>query len=247
MPATDVLIRIDTEEPITIKGATIQGDLDFTQLRRKVPGGSYGLRVGMVKEFYTKLKAPLVLEDCVIDGSIITFREDRRRLLLKEFFVAFDASIILRRCKITGPVTFEKLTFYDQLVIEECEFEDKVRFEKVRFSKTPEINANIYLKSLENNKTNWDEASGKLTDGNKELKKKDVSIAIVLRNPSAQDTPIQFGDNKWNLSPQSTSTLNATPGTKIFLLERGKKKRELMTVSKEMAGQIFDVTRLNTP
>ena len=243
MPASDVLLRIDTEAPITIQNATIQGDLDFTQLRRKTPGGSYGGRVGMVKEFYTKLKAPLVLEDCVIDGSIITFREDRRRLLLKEFFVAFDASLTLRRCRITGPVTFERLTFYDRLVIEDCEFEDQVTVNQVRFSKTPEVSGNTLHKGLVNERSNWDEESGSLKGGNQELAKKDESIAIVLRNPSAHDVPIQFGDNKWNLSPRGTSTLRAAPGTKIFLTERGQKKRELITLSADLAGQIIDVTR----
>ncbi len=247
MPAADVLLRIDTEELVTIKNAMIQGDLDFTQLRRKTPGGSYGGRVGVVKEYYTKLKAPLILEDCVIDGSLITFREDRRRLLLKEFFVAFDASLILRRCRITGPVTFERLTFYDGLILEECEFEDEVRIEKVRFSKTPQINKNTYHKGLVNQGSNWDEITGKLTEGDDKLTKKDDSIAIVLRNPSANDIPIQFEDNKWNLSPKSVSNLRAAPGVKIYLTERGEKKRELMTLTPEMAGQIFDVTRLATP
>lgn len=247
IPATDVLIRIDTEEPITIKNASIQGDLDFTQLRKKTPGGSYGGRVGMVKEFFTKLKAPLTLEDCVIEGGIITFREDRRRLLLKEFFVAFDAPLILRRCKITGPVSFERLTFYDRLVIEDCEFEEKVRIDQVRFSKAPEASGNTLHKGLENKRSNWDEETGNLTDGDQELAKKEPSIAIVLRNPSSQDVPIQFGDNKWNLSPRGNSTLRAAPGTKIYLTERGQKKRELLTLSPEMAGHIFDVTRLTTP
>jgi len=247
IPAADLLIRIDTEEPVTIKNATIQGDLDFTQLRRKTPGGSYGGRVGVVKEYYTKLRAPLVLEDCVIDGSLITFREDRRRLLLKEFFVAFDASLILRRCRITGPVTFERLTFYDGLILEECEFEDEVRIDKVRFSKTPQISQNTYQKGLVNQGSNWDEQTGKLTGGDEKLAEKDDSIVIVLRNPSAKDVPIQFEDNKWNLSPQSVSNLRAAPGVKIYLTERGQKKRELMTLTPEMAGQIFDVTRLSTP
>ncbi len=247
IPASDVLLRIDTEEPITIKNATIQGDLDFTQLRRKTPGGSYGGRVGVVKEFYTKLRAPLVLENCVIEGSVITFREDQRRLLLKEFFVAFDKSLILRRCRITGPVTFERLTFYDHLVLEDCEFEAPVRIDKVRFSNAPEVSGNTYHKGLVNERSNWDEHRGSLTGGDDELAKKDDSIAIVLRNPSAKDVPIQFGDSKWNLSPRGNSTLRAAPGTKIYLTERGQKKRELMTLTAEMAGQIFDVTRLATP
>jgi hypothetical protein len=247
MSAADVLLRIDTEEPITIKKATILGDLDFTQLRRKTPGGSYGGRVGVVKEYYTKLKAPLILEDCIIDGSLITFREDRRQLLLKEFFVAFDASLVLRRCRITGPVTFERLTFYDQMILEECEFEDEVLIDRVRFSKNPKISQNTYRKGLVNKGSNWDEKTGQLTEGDEKLLKKDNSIVIVLRNPTAKDVPIQFEDSKWNLSPRSTSNLRAAPGTIIYLTERGQKKRELMTLTPEMAGQIFDVTRLTTP
>ena len=50
-------------EPIELKGKTIVGDLDFTRLQKKYRGGSYGVRRGVVKEFFTKLRAPLVLRN----------------------------------------------------------------------------------------------------------------------------------------------------------------------------------------
>lgn len=247
MPASDVLLRIDTEEPITIQGAHIEGDLDFTQLNKKTPGGSYGARVGMVKEFYTKLRAPLTLEDCVIEGGIITFREERRRLLLKEFFVAFDAPLILKRCRIQGPAVFERLAFYDEVVMEDCVFEDELRFEAVRFSKAPQVSGSEFLEGLTNKKTNWDPEKEELKASEDQKSEAQPSITLVLRNPSSQDVPIQFADNRWNLSPHGDSTLSAAIGTKIYLTGPGQRKRELLTVTREVAGQIIDVTRMTTP
>jgi hypothetical protein len=73
LSATDLLKRIDQEKPIKLTNTTINGNLDFTQLERKTRGGSYGGRVGRVKEFFTKLRAPLMLEHCTINGDLITY------------------------------------------------------------------------------------------------------------------------------------------------------------------------------
>ena len=242
--AIDLLKRIDGEKPIELKGVSISGDLDFTKLSKKYRGGAYGGRVGRVKEYYTKLRAPLVLEDSTINGAIITFREERQRLLLKENFVAFDAPLVLRRCRIQGEATFESLTFYDKLVIEDCVFEKPVRFEKVHFAQAPEIVRNYFSKGLANRKTNWTRNSDAVITPVKKRPTGNPGLAVTLRNPSSQSVPIQFGDNRWNLSPKGHSTLLAAPGTKVYLTKDGEKKRVLLTITPEIAGQRFDVTRL---
>lgn len=247
MPASDVLLRIDTEEPVTIQNAHIEGDLDFTQLKKKTPGGSYGARVGMVKEFYTKLRAPLTLENCVIEGDIITFREERRRLLLKEFFVAFDAPLILKGCRIEGEVAFERLAFYDAVVLEDCVFENEVRFEEVHFSQAPNIQGSEFPEGLTHRKTNWNPEDGALEGADRPNEEPRATITLVLRNSSAHDMPIQFADNRWNLSPHGDSTLSALEGTTIFLNAPGQPKRALLTVTRQVAGQIVDVARIATP
>ncbi|MGK0184912.1 MAG: hypothetical protein ACI9R3_000686 [Verrucomicrobiales bacterium] len=244
--AADLLQRIDGEKPVRIASATITGDLDFTRLKRKTRGGSYGGRVGQVKEFFTKLKAPLLLEDCVIEGGIITFREERKRLLLKEYFVAFDAPLTLRRCQVRGAVDFERLTFYGNVVIEDCVFDEKVRFEKVHFSKPPTILRNGFKKGLIDRETNLKEKpkTERRVAAKKEQPAAAFDIPVVLKNPSRRAVAIQFGKEKWTLSPKGTSTLQAASGTKIFLIKKGKKDRVLLTVTPEIAGETFDVTRL---
>lgn len=244
--AADLLKQIDEERPLRISEATITGDLDFTRLKRKTRGGSYGGRVGQVKEFFTKLRAPLVLEDCVIEGGIITFREERKHLLLKENFVAFDAPVTLRRCHVHGQVDFERLTFYSHVIIEDCIFDQEVRLEKVRFSKPPTIRRNEFKKGLIDRETNLKEKpeAERQVARKKEKPMENPRIPVVLKNPSRRSVAIQFGKEKWTLSPRGSSTLQAVSGTKVYLTKNGKKLRVLFTVTPGVAGETFDVTRL---
>lgn len=247
--AEALLRRINAEESVRIHGKRIVGDLDFTALDNKYPGGSYGVRIGRVREIFTKLKSPLHLEDCVIDGAIITFTEERKRLLLKENFVAFDGPLILRRCRFLGPVTFERLTFYNEVVIEDCVFEKPVRIEKVRFIRPPTIGGNRFVDGIVHRDSNWSPIPDQPRTAGAETPKDGASdsdetdISIVLKNPSSRSVAIQFGKDRWNLSPHGSSTLRTAPGTSVYLLRNGKKDRLLLTVTPDIAGKTVDVTR----
>lgn len=244
--AQALLEKIDRGQPLKLKNAQITGDLDFTQLRDKRAGGSYGGRVGRVKEFYTQVNVPLVFENCEFTGSIVTFREERKRLLLKEYFVRIQSPITFKNCTFRKPVTFERLLFSKLVIIQDCVFEEPLRFEKMKFKDSPIINGNRYKKGIKNRKTNW---TGKsliqtTTQSKKERSKSSSGLSVTLKNPSFKSVQIEFGKHRWNLSPLGHSTLQAQPGTAIYLYEKGKRQRILLTLGKEIDGKTFDVTRL---
>ncbi|MEM7392520.1 MAG: hypothetical protein AAF492_09230 [Verrucomicrobiota bacterium] len=47
-----------------------------------------------------------------------------------------------------------------------------------------------------------------------------------------------------NALSSSAATLEATEGTRIYLMENGKRNRELLIVTADKAGRVYDVTRL---
>jgi len=59
-------------------------------------------------------------------------------------------------------------------------------------------------------------------------------------------SPYEIPQEAPSASPleSGTSTLQAAPGTKIYLTKKGKRDRVLLTLTPEIAGKKFDVTRL---
>ena len=237
-----ILQMINRQEAVTLEGATITGTLDFTLLEKQHPSGSYGVRNGQVKRFTAKVKQPLVLKNCTIQGGIRTTREEQNGRLLKEYFTAFDAALVLENCTFQGPLDFEEMAFYGAVVLKNCTFQERVRFEKVHFAIAPTEEGNAFKKQLSIQDTNWNEEEEKLVTPTP--KEPDNRVQFTLRNTSLKPISIKFGQTVWNLSPVSTSSLLTEPGQDIYLLYKGKKERLLLTVKPELQGQTVDVAKL---
>lgn len=240
--AESILQRINAQEHVELEGVTITGDLDFTTLEKKFRGGSYGIRKGMVKEFFTKLSAPLVLRNCRIEGEIITYTETEKPGLVKHNFTAFDEKATFDNCTFAERVTFEKMTFYQGVEFRNCTFEERLKFRKVHFSKPPVFEGNELADKLVNVETNWTGTSGKLAE--KPAGQERNSVTIVLKNSSLKDIDIRFGWTTWTLSPLGKSSLIADLGQEIYLWKNGSKSRRLITVTEDMEGQVFDVAKM---
>ncbi|MEZ4957005.1 MAG: pentapeptide repeat-containing protein [Saprospiraceae bacterium] len=241
--ASEIIDQINKMEPVEITGKTIVGDLDFSRLDKQFRGGSYGVRNGVVKEFYSKLHAPLQLKDCVIKGAIITFSSDQKPGLLKENFVAFDELASFENCRFEQDVTFERMTFYQGLVIKDCIFQEGLTFNKVHFSKPPVISGGNVLDQLKSKDTNWSSVPSELQPM-PPMPNESNSVTLILRNPTLKSIDIRFERKTWTLSPLGYSSLVTEPGTEIYLLKNGKKDRLLLTAAKEMDGEEFDMSKL---
>lgn len=240
--ASDILQMVNKKEKVELEGVTIKGDLDFTSLNKKFRGGSYGVRKGVVKEYFTKLLAPLILKNCTIEGDIITFSENQTPGVLKENFVAFDEVAIFENCQFRGDVTFERMTFYQGIEIRNCTFEQKLNFDRVHFSIAPIIEGGNTMSQLSKRKTNWAEIRGEIPK--KEERDRSNEVTIIFNNDTFKDVQIKFGFTTWNLNPLGKSSLLTDIGTDIYLFEDGKKQRVLLTASKENDGKEFKLSKL---
>lgn len=241
LSAAVILKKIDREEKVELTGATISGDLDLTQLSKKYKGGSYGVRRGLVKEFYTKVKAPLILKNCTLDGSIVTRSDERTPGVLKENFVAFDAPVVFENCRFRGVATFESLTFYQSLTIKNCVFEEDLIFEKIHFAGQPVIEGNDIRGRLVNRQTNWSDDTRQLIPPPSQPQ---GQVTLILQNTSFGSIEIKFGNTKWTLSPLGKSTLVSEDGQEIFLVKNGREERRLLTVTADLEGKTIDIAKL---
>ncbi len=239
--ADAILQKIDREEAVEITDAVITGDLDFTKLEKKYKGGSYGVRVGMVKEFYGKLKSPLVLKNCTVKGDVITRSDEKTPGVLKEYFTAFDANVVFENCRFEGNLSFEQLTFQEGITIRNCVFEENLAFENVHFAKPPMISGNDYKGKLVIEKTNWSEKTEQLIPP---PPKDENVVTFTIKNSSLQTIYFKFGKNTWNVSPLGSSGITTSKGEGIYLVKDGKKDRLLFTASAEYDGKTVDITKL---
>ena len=240
LTADELLERIDKKEHVELEGVTITGDVNFEKLEKKYRGGSYGVRKGVVKEFFTKLRAPLILKNCRIEGEFITYSETEKPGVVRHNFTAFDEVAIFENCVFEEGVTFEKMTFYQGVEFRNCTFEDGLTFSKVHFSKPPVFENNEVKGRLVNRETNWEKNNGSLTPPPPERE----TVTVVFKNTSLENVEIRFDRTTWTLNPLGKSSLLAEPGLEIYLWENRSKKRLLLTVTEEMEGQVFDVAKL---
>ena len=240
--ASDILQKINKKEKVELEGVTIKGDLDFTSLNKKFRGGSYGVWRGVVKEFFTKLLAPLILKNCTMEGDIITFSEKQTPGVLKENFVAFDEIAIFENCQFKGDVTFERMTFHQGIEIRNCTFDNKLKFNKVHFSIAPIIEGGNAIDRLDRSRTNWAEIRGEAPK--KKERDRSNEVTIIFINDTFKDVQIKFGHTNWNLNSLGKSSLLTDIGTDIYLFENGEKQRVLLTASKENDGKEFKLSKL---
>lgn len=236
-----LLAQIERGESVNLEGAIITGDLDFTQLNNKKKGGSYGIRNGAVREYIAQVTAPITLTNCTLQGRIRTRSEEQDGRVRREYFTAFRAPLILENCRLQGDAAFESLTFDEQLTIRNCTFQENLTFEKIHFTTPPVLEENTYRGRLINRETNWPERAKASSPPPAPEEK---AVTILLKNPSLAAVEIQFGADRWRLSPLGTSTLQTAAGQKIYLRKDGKRDRLLLTVTPEIAGKTIDVTKL---
>lgn len=238
--AEEVLERINRGKAVELDGVTIVGDLNFEKLEKKYRGGSYGVRKGVVKEYFTKLRAPLVLKNCRIKGEVITYSETERPGVVRHNFTAFDEKAIFENCIFEEKVTFEKMTFYQSVEFRNCTFEDGLTFSKVHFSQPPTFENNKVDGRLVNRETNWEKEKSLLSPPAPERE----TVTVVFKNSSLEDVEIRFDRTTWTLNPLGKSSLLAEPGLEIYLWKNHSKDRLLLTVTEDMEGEVFDVAKL---
>jgi hypothetical protein len=237
--ADDIIQQINNKETVQISDAVINGDLDFTQMKKKYKGGRYGIRGGIAQEYFTRIEAPLTFANCVFTGDIITRSEVKVGREKKENFTTINAAMTFADCAFDGLVTFESIGISEVLTFRSCIFKKTLRFEHASFDKEPVLEDNVYQEKFINQNTNW--------DANKDRKTNHPSIAddmvsITLHNPTIRSIKIIFDEKHWNLSPFGKSGITSSVGTKIYI--DGKDgKRLAMTLDKDMDTQIFDISK----
>jgi hypothetical protein len=233
--------EINDGKSIEYENVTIRGDFDFTLIQKKSKGGSYGIRGGVAKEYIGKVTAPVMFKNCVFLGEVITFNENRLPGVRKENFTWFEAPVTFIGCTFQERAQFLRMNIKGLLKIEDCVFEDDIRFDKIGFAQTPIFQNNDIKGSFTNKRTNWLSEAVSLKS---EKPRPANAVTVNLKNASLKKVNIKFGSNQWTLSPLGTSGLNTYVGQKIYLLKKGENKEILLEVTKAMDGQTIDVSKL---
>jgi hypothetical protein len=233
--------EINDGKPIQYENVTIRGDFDFTLIQNKSKGGSYGIRGGVAKEYIGKVTAPVMFKNCVFLGEVITFSESRVPGVRKENFTWFEAPVTFKGCTFQERAQFLRMNIRGLLKIEDCVFEDDIRFDRIGFAQTPIFKDNDIKGSFTNKRTNWLSEAVSLKS---EKPRPANAVNVNLKNSSFKKINIKFGSNKWTLSPLGTSGLDTHVGQKIYLLKKGENEEILLKVTKAMDGQTIDVSKL---
>lgn len=235
-----IIQEINDGKSVQYENVTIRGDFDFTLIQKKSKGGSYGIRGGVAKEYIGKVMAPVTFINCTFLGEIITFKENRVPGVRKENFTWFEAPVTFRGCTFQERAQFLRMNIRGLLTIEDCVFEDDIRFDRVGFAQTPIFGNNDIKGSFTNKRTNWLSEAVSLKS---EKPRPANAVNVNLKNSSFKKINIKFGSNKWTLSPMGTSGLETFVGEKIYLVKKGEPKEILLEVTKEMDGKTIDVSK----
>ena len=237
--AQNIISMLDTKQEINISDATIVGDLNFTDIEKKYKGGRYGVKGGIAQEYFSRVSNNMTFTNCTFSGEIITQTEVWKGRERQENFTTFLAHITFKNCQFNENVTIESIRIMELLTIEDCTFEKSIKFKHANFDVVPVFQNNQINGRLVNEKTNWNQEIPAIE---KPQPRADDMVKITLKNPTLKKINIKFGNEKWTLSPISTSELERRAGTKIYIEEKGK-DRLLMVLDKSMDYTKVDVTK----
>ena len=238
--AQDILQLVSEGASVKIANATIVGDLDFTKVKKKFKGGSYGVRGGIAQEYFTRVTAPITFTSCEFLGAVLTKSELKVGREQQENFTNLRADVTFIKCVFNRPVRFESMGIKETVTFANCTFMKELKFEHVTFDKAPQLSDNIFNVGFSNRNTNWKADRAQIE---KPISiKKNNDVHLTLHNPTMRSIKIVFGSSNWNLSPFGKSGVSSAVGTEIFILDGGL-KRLAFTINESQEGSIIDISK----
>ncbi|WP_028668173.1 pentapeptide repeat-containing protein [Runella zeae] len=121
VPASEIFRAIDQNKSVQYDGIVVTGDLDFTELsNRKVKKEKSAWA-----EVKTVVEVPVVFRNCIFKGDVIAYKHIEENGRRSKVFVV----------EITGGGTTYSADFRENVVFENCTFENGSEFKYSTFSK----------------------------------------------------------------------------------------------------------------
>ena len=162
--ASDIIAKINRNEPVSYQNATITGDLDLTNLanRREVREGSWQ---GDSQQFLSEVKVPLSFKNCTFTGNVLAYRtdeSDERRLVKmsnKVYNADFTEAVTLENCTFEKNAAFKYSTFRQRAVVTGNTFRDDALFKYAKFRSAADFSGSTFRGYADFKYTQFNESS----------------------------------------------------------------------------------------
>lgn len=117
--ANDIIAKINRKEAVSYQNATINGDLDLTNLanRKEMREEGWGSR-----NYLSVVEAPLSFKNCTFKGKVLAYRSE------EEDGKLFNNNTIVYNADFTEAVTFEGCRFDDDAAFKYSKFSQRALF-----------------------------------------------------------------------------------------------------------------------
>ena len=164
LTASDIIAKINRNEPISYQNATITGDLDLTNLanRREVREGSW---TGNSKQFLSIVNVPLTFKNCTFTGKVLAYRtneSDERRLVKMNntvYNADFTEAVTLENCTFEKDAAFKYSVFRQRAIVTGNTFRDDALFKYSKFRSAADFNGSTFRGYADFKYTQFDESS----------------------------------------------------------------------------------------
>ena len=162
--ASDIIAKINRNEPVSYQNMIITGDLDLTNLanRREVREGSW---TGESRQFLSVVNVPLSFKNCTFTGNVLAYRTDEsdERRLLKTSNMVYNAdfteTVTLENCTFEKNAAFKYSTFRQRTVVTGNTFRDDALFKYTKFRNSADFSGSMFRGYADFKYTQFDESS----------------------------------------------------------------------------------------
>jgi len=162
--ASDIIAKINRNEPVSYQNVTITGDLDLTNLtnRQEVREGN---RTGETQEYRSTVDVPLSFKNCTFTGDVLAYRteEPERGRLLNRIMVVYNAdfteAVTLENCTFEKDAAFKYSTFRQRAIITGNTFSDHALFKYAKFRNSADFSGSTFRGYADFKYTQFDELS----------------------------------------------------------------------------------------
>lgn len=147
--ASDVIAKINRNEPVSYQNVTITGDLDLTGLtnRREVREGGWK---GNSQQFLSVVNVPLSFKNCTFTGNVLAYRtdesDDRRLVKMSNnvYNTDFTEAVTLENCTFEKQAAFKYSTFRQRAIVTGSTFRNDALFKYAKFGSAADFSGSTF-------------------------------------------------------------------------------------------------------
>ena len=162
--ASDIIAKINRNEPILYQNTTITGDLDLTGLanRKEIHEGNWASNAN---QFLSVVNVPISFKNCTFTGKVLAYRtdeSDERRLVKMNntvYNADFAEAVTLENCTFEKDAAFKYSVFRQRAIITGNTFRHESLFKYSKFRSAADFNGSTFQDYADFKYTQFDESS----------------------------------------------------------------------------------------